>query len=245
MMVHSDPDGNVLAVNGKLVNDSTVPSAEPTINFATAIAIALAKSRILSEFHSQCGKPSLTIVHGLNDGESHLAWTYIVRYNVIDEEGYYSRPYRDQIFAYANGDMGLIQFHSLIYGALFMNTKNCIRTTTACSTISTSNNTISMSDTVINDAHNYDIDTYNYYKTKFGWDSINGAGMTLASQVHYDVDHNNAFWYESQMTYGDGDGVTFSLLSQGLNIVAHELTHGITEWESSLMFMDESGALTQ
>ncbi|KAL3798885.1 hypothetical protein ACHAW5_004125 [Stephanodiscus triporus] len=244
MMVHSDPDGNVFAVNGELVDDSTVPSAEPTIDFATAIAVALAESRVPSEFHGQCGEPSLTIVRGLDDGEAHLAWTCIVRYDVLDEEGYY-RPFRDQIFAHADGEAGLIQIHSLIYGALAMNTKTCFQITTLCSTVSTSNTAISTSDRAINDAHNYAIDTYNYYKTKFGRDSINGAGMTLVSRVHYDVNYNNAFWDGSQMTYGDGDGVTFSPLSQDLDVVAHELTHGITEWESGLIYSGESGALNE
>jgi bacillolysin len=240
LIVHSDPDGNVFAVNGELVDDSTVPSAEPAIDSATAVAVALAESRVPSEFHGQCGEPSLTIVRGLDDGEAHLAWTCIVRYDVPDEDGY-DKPYRDQIFAHADGEAGLIQIHPLMYGALAMNTKNCARTTTVCTTVSTSNTAISTNDRAINDAHNYAIDTYNYYKTKFGRDSIDGAGMTLVSRVHFNVNYNNAFWDGSQMTYGDGDGIIFSPLSQDLDVVAHELTHGITQRESDLIYSGESG----
>jgi bacillolysin len=109
-----------------------------------------------------------------------------------------------------------------------MNTKNCSQKTTCCKTVSTSSTAISTSDISINAAHNNAIDTYNYYKTKFGWDSINGRGMTLISNAQ-------------QMVYGDGDGVTFIPLSQDLDVVAHELTHGVTQNESNLIYQNESG----
>ena len=43
------------------------------------------------------------------------------------------------------------------------------------------------------------------------------------------------------MLYGDGDGSMFSPLSQDLDVVAHELTHGITQYESNLIYQNESG----
>jgi vibriolysin len=69
--------------------------------------------------------------------------------------------------------------------------------------------------------------------------------MTLVSRVHYSVNYNNAFWDGSQMTYGDGDGVTFIPLSQDADVVAHELTHGVTERSSNLVYSNESGALNE
>ncbi|KAL3812176.1 hypothetical protein ACHAXA_011862 [Cyclostephanos tholiformis] len=212
IMVHSDADGNVLAINGELLDDSKVPSANPTIDSATAIAVALAESRVPSEFYDKCDTPSLTIVRGLDDGEAHLAWTCIVRYDVIGEDGYLT-PFKDKIFAHADGEAGLIQIHPLIHGALSLNTKNCFQTKTNCQT--------------------------------FGRDSIDNMGMTLTSQVHYDLRYNNAFWDGSKMTYGDGDGVTFIPFSQDLDVVAHELTHGVTERESNLIYQNESGALNE
>ena len=240
IMVHSDADGNVLAINGELLDDSKVPSANPTIDSATAIAVALAESRVPSEFYDKCDTPSLTIVRGLDDGEAHLAWTCIVRYDVIGEDGYLT-PFKDKIFAHADGEAGLIQIHPLIHGALSLNTKNCFQTKTNCQTVSTSSAAINTGDVAINAAHNNARDTYNYYFTKFGRDSIDNMGMTLISQVHYDVRYNNAFWDGSKMTYGDGDGVTFIPLSQDLDVVAHELTHGVTERESNLIYQNESG----
>ena len=240
IMVHSDAEGNVLAINGEILDDATIPSAWPTIDSATAIAVALADSRVPAEFYDQCDAPRLTVVRGLSDGAAHLAWTCIVRYDVVGEDGYVT-PYKDQIFAHADGDAGLIQIHPLIYGALSMTTRNCFQTETNCQTVSTSSTAINTGDAAINAAHNNAIDTYNYYLTKFGRDSVDNRGMTLTSHVHYKSLLNNAFWDGSKMLYGDGNGNLFSPLSQDLDIVAHELTHGITQFESNLIYQDESG----
>ena len=47
------------------------------------------------------------------------------------------------------------------------------------------------------------------------------------------------------MTYGDGDGVACKPLSGGLDVVGHELTHGVTEFTSGLIYENESGALNE
>jgi Zn-dependent metalloprotease len=94
-------------------------------------------------------------------------------------------------------------------------------------------------------AHNYAIATYDYYFKYHDRDSIDGNGMTLRSRVHYGRNYDNAFWDGSQMTYGDGDGVDFIPLSQSVDVVAHELTHGVTERTSNLIYNGESGALNE
>ncbi|MCP8969484.1 M4 family metallopeptidase [Ectobacillus ponti] len=95
------------------------------------------------------------------------------------------------------------------------------------------------------DAHYYAGVTYDYYKNKFGRNSYDGAGAPLYSSVHYSRSYNNAFWNGSQMVYGDGDGVTFRSLSGGLDVVAHELSHAVTEYSSNLVYQNESGALNE
>ncbi|WP_179030562.1 M4 family metallopeptidase [Paenibacillus kribbensis] len=95
------------------------------------------------------------------------------------------------------------------------------------------------------DAHAYAIKTYDYYKNKFGRDSIDGRGMQIRSTVHYGKKYNNAFWNGSQMTYGDGDGSTFTFFSGDPDVVGHELTHGVTEFTSNLEYYGESGALNE
>jgi bacillolysin len=94
-------------------------------------------------------------------------------------------------------------------------------------------------------AHDNTGKVYDYYFAKFGRDSIDGNGMIMKSTVHFSEDYNNAFWNGSQMVYGDGDGVVFGPLSQSLDVVAHELTHGVTDFTADLVYEDESGALNE
>lgn len=95
------------------------------------------------------------------------------------------------------------------------------------------------------DAHFYAGVTYDYYKNTFGRNSYDNKGATLNSTVHYSRNYNNAFWNGSQMVYGDGDGTTFIPLSGSLDVVAHELTHAVTEKSSNLVYQYESGALNE
>jgi len=69
--------------------------------------------------------------------------------------------------------------------------------------------------------------------------------MQIVSTVHFAHRYCNAFWNGEQVTYGDGDGRVCLPLSGGLDVVAHELTHGVTEFTSSLIYEDESGALNE
>ena len=64
--------------------------------------------------------------------------------------------------------------------------------------------------------------------------------MQIISTVHYDAWYNNAFWNGSQIVYGDADG--FPLAD---DVVAHELTHGVTEHESNLFYYYQSGAINE
>ena len=84
-----------------------------------------------------------------------------------------------------------------------------------------------------------------FYHTLFGRNSIDGAGMTLMSSVHYGVRYNNAFWNGSQMTYGDGDGSVFVDFTLGNDVIGHELTHGVTEHTLGLVYANEPGGLNE
>jgi len=95
------------------------------------------------------------------------------------------------------------------------------------------------------DAHYYAGKTYDYYYNQLGRNSYDNAGATLLSGVHYGTNYNNAFWNGKQMTYGDGDGQVFIALSGGFDVVAHELTHAVTEHTSGLVYRDQSGALNE
>ncbi|WP_421383022.1 M4 family metallopeptidase [Bacillus salacetis] len=95
------------------------------------------------------------------------------------------------------------------------------------------------------DAHAYAGETYDYYKNVHNRNSYDGNGAALKSTVHYSRSYNNAFWNGQQMVYGDGDGSTFIPLSGALDVVAHELTHAVTDTTADLIYQNESGAINE
>lgn len=84
-----------------------------------------------------------------------------------------------------------------------------------------------------------------FYNSVFGRNSIDDAGMTLNSSIHYGDDYNNAFWNGYQMTYGDGDGEIFLDFTKSIDVICHELTHGITQYTLGLNYEDQPGGLNE
>ena len=84
-----------------------------------------------------------------------------------------------------------------------------------------------------------------FYAQVFGRNSIDNAGMTMISSIHYGVRYNNAFWNGSQMTYGDGDGSIFLDFSNANDVIGHELTHGVTQYSLQLNYTNDAGGLNE
>jgi bacillolysin len=95
------------------------------------------------------------------------------------------------------------------------------------------------------DAHYYANMTDDYYQARQGFDFIDcyPGGMELVA--HYGKGYDNAFWNGKVTVYGDGSGVIFRELSGGLDVVAHENTHAVTQCTSDLVYRNESGALNE
>ena len=96
-------------------------------------------------------------------------------------------------------------------------------------------------------AHFNAITTYNYYHTVFNRNSIDDKGMTILSVVHATKNSQsmeNAYWAGTLMCYGDG-GTYFKPLAGGLDVAAHEMTHGVTQHTANLEYQDQSGALNE
>jgi len=87
--------------------------------------------------------------------------------------------------------------------------------------------------------------TYDFYAKAFLRRSINDKGLPLLSTIHYGVDFDNAMWNGKQMVYGDGDGKLFNRFTIALDVIAHELTHGVTQYTAALEYQDQSGALNE
>jgi len=99
-------------------------------------------------------------------------------------------------------------------------------------------------DSAVNEAFDGSGQTYDFYEQVFDRNSIDGRGMRLDSTVHYDQDFDNAFWDGRQMVYGDG-GQFFQKFTASLDVIAHEMTHGVTGFESGLEYQGQSGALNE
>jgi Zn-dependent metalloprotease len=100
-------------------------------------------------------------------------------------------------------------------------------------------------DEAVNEAYDYAGAVYDFYKETFNRNSLDDRGMTLKSSVHVGRRYNNAFFNGAQMAYGDGDGKIFVRFTKALDVVAHELTHGVVSFTSNLEYKDESGALNE
>jgi len=104
-------------------------------------------------------------------------------------------------------------------------------------------------DVTVNEAFDGAGTTYGFYREVLRRNSIDDQGMRLDSTVHYREDplvpFDNAFWNGEQMIYGDGDGVVFGRFTACLDVVAHELTHGVTQFEAGLEYHNQPGALNE
>jgi Zn-dependent metalloprotease len=87
--------------------------------------------------------------------------------------------------------------------------------------------------------------TWDFYFDVFDRQSIDDEGMSLNATVHYGSRYNNAFWNGQQMVFGDGDGKLFNRFTIALDVIGHELTHGVTEDEAQLQYMFQAGALNE
>ncbi|MGB1316185.1 MAG: M4 family metallopeptidase, partial [Chitinophagales bacterium] len=128
-------------------------------------------------------------------------------------------------------------------------TKNIQNTTNinaATNFVNNSNywNNTTNNDNAAHDAHWGSTKTLEYFLTRFGLNSYDGNGTSLNSYIHYDNNYNNAFWDGASIFFGDGDNVKYSPLTS-IDVVAHEITHAITENSADLVYNSESGALNE
>jgi len=100
-------------------------------------------------------------------------------------------------------------------------------------------------DEAVNEAYDGAGATYDLYFDVYGRNSIDGQGMRLDSSVHYGQAYDNAFWDGTQMVYGDGDGKLFERFTRAVDVIGHELTHGVTAHEANLDYQNQPGALNE
>lgn len=100
-------------------------------------------------------------------------------------------------------------------------------------------------DIAVNEAYDGLGATFDFFWEAYSRSSIDDEGMPLHATVHFDQNYNNAFWDGQQMVFGDGDRQLFNRFTACLEVVGHELAHGVTEDEAQLVYFSEAGALNE
>jgi Zn-dependent metalloprotease len=100
-------------------------------------------------------------------------------------------------------------------------------------------------DPAVNEAYDGAGATYDLYFDAYQRRSLDDLGLRLDSTVHYQRQYDNAFWDGRQMVYGDGDGELFNRFTLAIDVIGHELTHGVTQYTSNLNYSQQSGALNE
>ena len=238
LVVHTDADSNILAVAGETLPGLSLGTT-PTVDPATAVAAAL--DRVAERYGIERsalnpGAPELWVyapsLLGPEIGRTILVWRLEVLHDGIE-------PVRELVLVDAHQGSVALHFNQ-IETALNRSTHSAANTQTLPGVLvcNEANPTCTGGDADAVAAHTYARDSYEYYAA-MGRDSIDNAGMLIRSTVHYDfVGYANAFWNGSQVAYGDA----FSLAD---DVVAHEITHGITDFTSDLFYYYQSGAINE
>lgn len=94
------------------------------------------------------------------------------------------------------------------------------------------------------DAHWGAEKTYDYWSAVHGRNSYDNAGAIIKSYVHYSSAYDNAYWNGSVMTYGDGSGTYFDILT-AIDVAGHEIGHAVCTYTANLAYQKESGAMNE
>ena len=104
---------------------------------------------------------------------------------------------------------------------------------------------LAVADVEVNEAYDGLGATFDFYADVYDRNSIDDAGLPLDATVHYGRRYDNAFWNGAQMVFGDGDGDLFNRFTISLDVIGHELTHGVTGDEAKLVYLGQAGALNE
>lgn len=241
IMLHVDKNGVVRTINGHLGGEIEI-APKPAIRDDEAVDYMLQrldvdKATILEEpvlvYFAQPNEPTF------------LAWRGILEYT--DRDGFHQER------IYVNAEDGtLLDRQGLLYDALYRKIYNANQSTTVPGSLMFQEGG-SSSDSIAMAAYNNTGLVYNFYMSVFNRDSYNNNGAQINSSVHcvfstgYSTTPNNAAWsdYYGQFLFGDGDGSTFSPLTNAVDVIAHEFTHAVTSSTANLNYSNESGALNE
>lgn len=253
-MVHFDRDGEIHDVTGKALEIAL--NVEPSVSLEDA-------HRILNDRFGQrieLSEQAVLKVFKNFDGKAHLVYHMLTR-STATHDG-------QEVFLDAHKGQVVLEFDRAVdihpaqvagHGTVYSADTEASRKSLDASGYPTDIN-LSWYDKVVEDgkrsekadrsalnAYRSSGLVYKYYKDTFGRLSFDNKNARIVSVVHMGKKMNNAFWTNEFkiMAYGDGDGEHLTDLTYGLDVAAHELTHGVTAATAKLVYAGESGALNE
>jgi hypothetical protein len=100
-------------------------------------------------------------------------------------------------------------------------------------------------DAAVDEAYDSSGQVLDLFAAAFERRSVDGNGAPLSITVHYGQDYDNAFWDGTELVFGDGDGEIFDRFTKPMDVMAHEFTHGVTQFTAGLTYQGQSGALNE
>jgi len=238
LVAHLTADGSVSVVNGYTLPGIERINTTPALSDQVATQAAVAQLGLLDGYVAES---SLVLLNSglITDQPGDTYLTYRVRADSA------SQPDKAQ-WVFVDANTGEVRFsYPAITDGRSRQTYNLKQSMTYASAVLARSEgqaavTTAPSCTTadINYAHDYAGNTYDFYFSRFGRDSYNNAGAALKSYVCYGTNYQNAFWDGAKMTYGNG-------FAAADDVVAHELSHAVTEYSSNLVYSNQSGALNE
>ena len=234
VVVTVDAHRRVLAADGEVL-DGASTAFGPTISAAEAQQLVRAAYGKGRGEDLEVTKPALVIydaqiVGGPGPPEPVLTWDF----ELTNGADLHRRVFVDATTGYIVQTMDLIRSAKVRYVCDAANSNSPL----SCADRNEGDPPSLIAD--VNDAYDFAGATYDFYRA-LGRDSIDGAGMPIVSVVRFcstTCPYSNAFWGGNQMVYGLG-------WAAADDIVAHELTHGVTGYTSKLLYWYQSGAINE
>jgi len=243
LIVQTDANQNVISANGEILPQPSV-AVTPTVDAATAQARArevVAKTYNLNAAALEASTPQLWLYNPVLLGPGLDLTRLVWRMDVQPQD---LQPMRELVLV--DAQLGGIALHfNQVDTALNRETYDAQSTPNLTLVLSRTEGQPATGIADVDNAHDYAGETYDFYADVHGRDSIDGFGMTIKSSVRYcpvggPCPYPNAFWSDQyqQMIYGQS-------FPAARDVVAHELTHGVTSYESNLFYYMQSGAINE
>jgi vibriolysin len=239
LIVHISKTGEVYAATGNVRNDEVLSSV-------SKITSSSAVSKVATEFSANVDTKKTRLVYLVSTRDQKLYLAHEVPVSGTEKNG---APLDALVYVdAATGE--IIDSHSQI---MFIDrvVRNANYINNVAGTVVRTENSGPTGNNTYDKNFDYLGYTHSFFLSNFSRNSLNNAGLTLDSSTNFryssGTTYNNAFWYGplNKIVFGDGDGTQFKNFALALDVAAHELTHGVTQYSSGLIYSNEPGAISE